>query len=75
MGGGKCPPPARSLRSLALTNNQIKQNIRGGAMRGSEATERGRVWTPSPPPPTVGRFLKMCMSNWHFLYIKCHGWG
>ena len=37
----------------------------GGPKQGSEATEQGEV-----PPPTVGRFLKIRVSKWHFLHIK-----
>ena len=41
----------------------------GGAKRVSEATERGKAVV---PPPTVGSFLDIRVSKWHFLHIKCH---
>ena len=43
----------------------------GGPKRGGEATERGEgVAGGCPPPPTRGRFVKMCVSKWNFCTLN-----
>ena len=37
--------------------------IEGEGLRGSEATERGRVWEGGFPPPTVGSFFIFRLEN------------
>ena len=42
----------------------------GGANQGSGAgCSRG---VPRPLPTTVGRFVKIGVSKWHFVHIKCN---